>query len=191
MCLWVEARVQISPLKYTNCLILYTFFFFLTFISFCFKILKKKKKNNTTVITTTTNCYARVLGEAVRAQNSWAQRKRWVTVPVTAWININNALLPPLRLQFTRASVSGYWFPLSFCGSLKLPQVYFLNCLIYLYLGNSCSWTHIGNTILFSFSFIYHFVYSLIKWQIFDQHSVEFTNISSQRNRFWRVDLIL
>ena len=46
-------------------------YFFLTFISFCFQILKKKnKKKNTTVIPTTTKCYARVLGEAVQIQNS-------------------------------------------------------------------------------------------------------------------------
>ena len=112
-----------------------------------------------------------------------------VTVPGLILILLQ--LLPPLRLQFTRAGISVYWFPLSFGGSLKLPQVYFLNYLIYLYLGNSCSWTHTGNTVLFSLSFIYHFIYSFIKWQLFDQHSVEFRNISSQRNRFWRVDLIL
>lgn len=113
----------------------------------------------------------------------------WLWLP--GLIVILLQLLPPLWLQFTRASISVYWFPLSFGGSLKLSQVYFLNYLIYLYLGNSCSWTHTGNTVLFSLSFIYHFIYSFIKWQLFDQHSVEFRNISSHRNRFWRVDVIL
>ena len=66
-------------------------YFFLTFISFCFQILKKKKnkKKNTTVIPTTTKCYARVLGEAVQIQNSWAQRKHWGITGDCAWININ------------------------------------------------------------------------------------------------------
>ena len=48
----------------------FVYLFFFNLYKFLFSNLKKKKKNNTTVITTTTNCYARVLGEAVRAQNS-------------------------------------------------------------------------------------------------------------------------
>lgn len=82
---------------------------------------------------------------------------------------------------------------MNFCGS-EAPSCLFPKLSYLSTFRNPMSHgTQAGNRTFFCLSFIYHFIYSFSKWQLFDQHSVEFRSVSSQGNiyMFLRVDLII